>query len=179
MDLTRTGGTDDLSFSIFPATPGGVWSRDQALATATPYSDEEYDAMTFTAPEAGWYPLVVYRKGYDGSYPIYSLRVGPSATLQVDPGPLPLDFVLASANPARGLSRFAYSLPTAAALRITIHDALGRRVRALVDRADGAGWHDAGWDLRDDAGASVGPGLYWATFDALGRSITRRLTVLR
>ncbi len=179
IDLTRIGGTDDLTFSIFPPTVDAVWTRSQAIANASPYLGQEYDVLTFTASETGWHPLVVYRAGYDGSVANYVLRVGSNATLGVDGSGGPLFVAPPSPNPAARTTRFLYGLPAMGAVRITIHDAQGRRVRTLRDGTESAGRHDVAWDLRDDGGTLVGPGLYWATFEGMGRTLTKRLTVLR
>jgi hypothetical protein len=64
-------------------------------------------------------------------------------------------------------------------VRIAIHDAAGRRVRMLVDAPRAAGVGEARWDLTDDAGRSVAPGIYWARLESAGLARTTRIAVVR
>jgi hypothetical protein len=104
----------------------------------------------------------------------------PSGSLAVE-GTLPTALALAAPapNPARSLTTLAFALPRAARVRLALHDASGRLVRTLVDGAREAGAHTAAWDLRDEAGRAVGAGLYFATLEADGRRLTRRVMTLR
>jgi subtilisin family serine protease len=83
---------------------------------------------------------------------------------------LPFRLMPPSPNPARGNIDFAYWIParaaagSGAAIRLVLHDVRGRRIATLVDVAD----HEAGaghvtWNGRGDDGATVRPGVYWAT----------------
>jgi flagellar hook capping protein FlgD len=79
--------------------------------------------------------------------------------------PLPTPGVLrlhASPNPCRSLMKLRIETDTAGLQELTVCDLLGRVVRRL-----GSGWFDAGrreghWDGRDDSGARVAPGIYYA-----------------
>jgi len=94
---------------------------------------------------------------------------GPAARLLAPPFP----------NPARtGTSlRFALAQPGQVSLRI--HDAQGRLVRTLVRGPSAAGEHSADWDLRDDAGQLVAPGLYFCEWRDGPRRAVQRLAVVR
>ena len=78
----------------------------------------------------------------------------------------------ATPNPFRGATTLAYELAKGGPVTICVHDIGGRRVRTLASgewRA--AGWHDAIWDGRDDAGRGAPAGIYFqvvATGDARG-----------
>ena len=52
-------------------------------------------------------------------------------------------------------------------------------MRTLVDETRAAGPGEASWDLADDTGRAVGPGIYWARFEAAGRVRTARIAVVR
>lgn len=80
-------------------------------------------------------------------------------------------------NPARGAVRFAATLPAAAGARLELFDAAGRRVRTLADGTFAAGAHAWSWDLRDEGGARVAPGVYAARLAVAGASRTRRVVV--
>jgi hypothetical protein len=71
------------------------------------------------------------------------------------------DIRLASANPALTDARFAIASAQAAHCRLAVFDPAGRRVRVVADAMVAAGTHTFRWDLRDEAGARVRPGLYF------------------
>ncbi len=83
----------------------------------------------------------------------------------------------ASPNPMRGSTRLNFNLPTASALRLSIHDVSGRKVAELFDGRREVGDHHLDWDGRDAAGRVLVPGVYFARlFD--GRSVTSSKLVL-
>jgi hypothetical protein len=87
------------------------------------------------------------------------------ATTEV-PAPTPPRVALA-AHPsvfARS-TRFAFTLPAAGHARLALHDLSGRRIRTLVDAPLAEGSHALEWDGRDDAGARVPAGVYWARLE--------------
>jgi hypothetical protein len=97
----------------------------------------------------------------------------------VQPGAGPsLEFAAPTPNPARGATRFAFSLPRAGNVRLEILDVSGRRVRTLAARAMGAGRYAHGWDLRDDGGRPVAPGVYLAHLVTPDGARTRRVVLL-
>ncbi|HLA62818.1 MAG TPA: T9SS type A sorting domain-containing protein, partial [Rhodothermales bacterium] len=80
----------------------------------------------------------------------------------------------ASPNPARGATTLAFVLPEAGPVTVSVFDALGRRVAALVDGPLGAGAHT----LRLDT-AALPAGVYVARVTAGTQAATHRLTVVR
>jgi len=81
-------------------------------------------------------------------------------------------------NPASGATRFTVTLPAAGELRLEVFDAGGRRVRTLAAGPLGAGTHAFTWDLHDDAGRRVPPGLYLARGEAGGGATSRRVVAV-
>jgi hypothetical protein len=76
---------------------------------------------------------------------------------------------VASPNPGRGFTSFAFSLPVAGRVRLRIHDAAGRLVTTLVDGEVVAGQHSVPWSME------ARPGIYFAQLEAPGgvRRVTR------
>ena len=72
-----------------------------------------------------------------------------------------------------------FALQHQARVRLGIYDVGGRRVRELASGAQAAGEHALAWDLRDEAGRSVGAGLYFARLEAEGQVLTQKLATLR
>ena len=83
-------------------------------------------------------------------------------------------------NPFRASTTLAFSLPTAATVRLAVYDAAGRLVRRLLEHeALGAGAHERVWDGRDEAGHVAAPGIYAYRLEADGRTATRKMLLLR
>ncbi len=101
------------------------------------------------------------------------LDVAPVATTDVA-------FAAPWPSPARGLVRFAFTLPRAASVSLSQHDVHGRRVRELsAARALAAGPHELTWDTADRGNEPLGTGVYFARLTVDGISHVRRITVLR
>ncbi len=76
-----------------------------------------------------------------------------------DGGPAVLALARPMPNPARGLATLQFSLPEAGEARLELVDVTGRRVWMRHDTL-AAGAHAWSWNGRDDAGRTLGPGLY-------------------
>ena len=81
-------------------------------------------------------------------------------------------------NPFRALTRLEFSLPEAATVCVSVHDAAGRRLRTLADGARfEAGPHAVDWDGRGDDRRACAPGRYFIRVQAGGR--TERASVVK
>ncbi|MBI5711146.1 MAG: hypothetical protein HZC42_12735, partial [Candidatus Eisenbacteria bacterium] len=105
----------------------------------------------------------------------------PGGTVGVDDAALAIQisFARPAPNPARDEVAFRFALPREARVELAIFDAAGRRVRTLVAGVRAGGEHAPRWDLSDEAGRSVGAGLYFARLEAEGQRLVRRLAVTR
>jgi len=70
-------------------------------------------------------------------------------------------------------------MPHSDAVKLTIHDTLGRRVRTLVSGTHVAGRHQVHWDGRDGGGGSVSSGVYFIRLATSESSLARRIILLR
>lgn len=84
-----------------------------------------------------------------------------------------------SPNPFREQTSLQYSLPHTSRVQLVIYDALGRRVKTLVDASQDAGAHTLVWDGCDDAGKQLSSGLYFLKFEAGEFSHKARVVILR
>ena len=83
-------------------------------------------------------------------------------------------------NPFNPATVIPYSLAVPAEVTLTIHDAAGRLVRAVVTaEARSAGRHSASWRGLDDRGRAVPSGVYTVRLEADGRVESRPLTLVR
>ena len=97
-----------------------------------------------------------------------------------------LGFRLAGGNPialsgtggTSAATTFELVMPAAGSARVELHDVRGRRVRTLLDETLPAGVSTARWDGRDEAGAPVPGGLYFARATTAFGSGTARVLAL-
>lgn len=82
-------------------------------------------------------------------------------------------------NPSAGPSRWSFYLPRAGRARLTICNAQGRLVRVVAEGQRPAGWHEAEWEGRDQAGREAASGLYFARLETADGVITRKIVVAR
>ncbi|MEZ5065044.1 MAG: FlgD immunoglobulin-like domain containing protein [bacterium] len=82
-------------------------------------------------------------------------------------------------NPFRWVTNIAYSIPAAQSVRVTMHDVAGRRLAVLDQGARTAGRHFLTWDGRDEHGAAVGSGVYFARLEARGEVLTTKVVLAR
>jgi hypothetical protein len=80
-------------------------------------------------------------------------------------------------NPARPAAVLRFRLETAGPAHVALYDVAGRRVRALLDAELPPGRHEVAFDGRNDAGAPVATGLYFARIATRGGTETLRLLV--
>ena len=106
--------------------------------------------------------------------------LGPSQTTDAPAdAPRALAFAPPSPDPARAAVQLAFTLPRATLVSLDVLDAAGRRVRTLFAGTLAAGDHAVIWNGRDQAGAALRGGVYFATLSAEGRRLVRRITLLR
>jgi glutamine cyclotransferase len=84
-------------------------------------------------------------------------------------------------NPFARTTGFVYTIPSGSvsSVRLTVHDATGRLVRTLVDRAQGPGTYNVAWDGTGRGGRPVASGVYFYRLQWNGKSETRHAVLLR
>jgi hypothetical protein len=113
--------------------------------------------------------------------------VAGSALVTVEPPPDGIDatlpkalaFGLPAPNPAREAARFMVDLPREARIDLRVMDVQGRQVRIVESGSREAGFHAVAWDGRDEAGARVLAGVYYARLAVEGVVIGTRRIVMR
>jgi hypothetical protein len=68
-----------------------------------------------------------------------------------------------------------YDLPAGAAVRLSVHDVLGRRVRVLFDGFRDAGSHSARWDGTGVGGVPAARGIYFVRLESCGEALVQRV----
>ena len=82
-------------------------------------------------------------------------------------------------NPSARHTTIAFDMPSERAVRLLVHDAVGRLVRTLVDGPVPAGRHRITWDGADDAGHQAATGIYFVRFEAGTASARNKIVLIR
>jgi len=82
-------------------------------------------------------------------------------------------------NPVRGEASIAFAVPRTGEARLRIFDVRGRCVRTLLDGPVGAGAGLVGWQGADDRGRPLADGVYFYRLEHAGRTLTRKLLLVR
>ena len=78
-------------------------------------------------------------------------------------------------NPFRSETRLAFSTAAAGAVRLSVYDVRGRRVRALIDAHRPAGDHSWFWDGTNDRGQRVAAGIYLIRLESGGAVTAKKV----
>jgi probable HAF family extracellular repeat protein len=154
-----------------------LWSNDQMvdLNTLVPPGGDLLLTAAYDIDDNG----VIVGVGTRANGETRAFQLTPSGTTGVPgPGTPAVTFAGATPNPARGSSRFDFSLAQAGRASLVLLDVSGRIVRTLADGEFGAGPQAVGWDGRDESGARVAPGIYHARLVTAQGALTRRFAVV-
>lgn len=110
----------------------------------------------------------------------YSFDLETSGATAVEHPPLytrTLDLDQNRPNPFDAETRITYRLGEGSPVQLSVFDATGRQVRALIRASQPAGEYAVRWDGRDDSGRPVSPGVYFYRLAAGGRAEVRKMIV--
>ncbi len=82
-------------------------------------------------------------------------------------------------NPFNPATTVAYEVPRRGPATVRIYDVRGQLVRTLVDEAHEAGRYTAVWNGRNDDGAAIASGVYFAEVRSGGESVVRKLALVK
>ena len=156
-----------------------LWSKDQMV-----------ELNTLLPPGTGWQLTsawdiddngAIVGEGVrpDGTPGAFLLTPVPPAGVSTGGEGPALRFAGAVPNPVRDGSQFAFDLPRAGRAILVLHDLSGRAVRELASGWFGAGHQSVAWDGRDDEGALLAPGAYYARLVTDQGVMARRFVILR
>jgi hypothetical protein len=100
----------------------------------------------------------------------------PTDVPEVDPARLRL---AVRPNPISTRAEITFALPASGPARLTVFDALGRKVVTLLDGSLGAGPHRMAWDGRGADGAGMPAGVYLVRLQQGTVVETRKTTLIR
>jgi hypothetical protein len=83
-------------------------------------------------------------------------------------------------NPMNRIATVSFGIPRpGSAVTVKIYDVTGRAVRTLVDGQRPPGYYSEVWDLSNDGGLKVAPGIYFCRMEAGTFKDTKKVIVLR
>lgn len=82
-------------------------------------------------------------------------------------------------NPFNPETTIGFGLPEAGHVRLEIYNVLGQRIRTLVDDNRPAGQHEVVWHGDSQDGHPVGSGIYLYRITTGGKTVTRRMVLMK
>jgi FlgD Ig-like domain len=82
-------------------------------------------------------------------------------------------------NPFNPSTTISFTLPSREQVTVSVYDANGRLVRTLLNESRDFGTHSVTWDGRDDAGSTVGSGVYFYRLTAGKYSESKKMVMLK
>jgi hypothetical protein len=82
-------------------------------------------------------------------------------------------------NPFNPTTEISFNLERAGMVSLRVYDTSGRLARNLVEGVRLAGEQEVVWDGTDDRGDSLPSGMYFYTLQAGGKTITRKMVLLK
>lgn len=181
---TKVTGTDvtDRTESHWSTTPTNLYDYLH-LTSASPEYGHQASEMLNIGGAYFWAgfdgaDIRFRRVGWDANQ-FWLTNVGQIVGVEGQASPKVLRLALAGLSPSRGATRFRIDVPARMSTSLMIYDVMGRRIRSLVDREMAPGATEVTWDGRDQGGAAVGTGMYFARMVAAGTSRLVRVPLVR
>lgn len=122
----------------------------------------------------------IYVSDWDNGLFIFSVEGHTASAVSSTVAPAGVTLAQNHPNPFNPTTTISYALARRGRVSLAIYDARGRHVRTLVDDVvSAAGAHDALWDGSDNNGVTVASGVYFYRLRVDGRSLTKRMVLLK
>jgi hypothetical protein len=95
------------------------------------------------------------------------------------PEPVQLTLLQNYPNPFNPTTTISYSLPEAARIRLDIYNLKGQLLTTIVNADQEAGKHSETWNGTDTKGQSVASGVYLYRLCSPGKSLTKRMLLMK
>ncbi len=177
------------SFDGSPFTPTGfVWTEATGVIDVNEYLanngvlvDPNFTIQSLTKVTPDGSKIFGYGQMLTPPYDTRAFRITRPATVAVEEsaGPARLSLATPRPNPSSSTTRLEFTLETPSRVDVSVFDAAGRRVAALLSDEVAAGPHSVTWDGRMADGRTAAPGLYFARVSTPVGMASRRLVRAR
>jgi len=82
-------------------------------------------------------------------------------------------------NPFNPETRIVYEMPKHGRVELTVYNAIGQKVRTLINKRQVAGYHTEVWDGRDERGVPVPSGVYFYKVKMADYTKTLKMALMR
>ena len=176
LNSLETDGDSQFSLSYAMGAPFELIGTNTGVASGS-MSSLPWTNLAATT-EYEWYATASDAIGTTAG-PHWRFTTGSGTTGVDDVLPGRLAFEPNRPNPFVSGTMFAYALPAAGNVRLSIYDVHGRRVATPVDGLQSPGRHTLRWEGRDAAGAALSPGAYFARIEFAGHSEVRKIVLMK
>jgi hypothetical protein len=152
----------DLRYAMAPITAAnfGLATKVVGLAAPGPVGTAESFQVS-GLPDGVTYYFAIKTADEVGNWSgLSNIVQRPAATTGVPGLDLQFAFSAPAPNPAREQTRWSWSMPQGGHVQVDVFDAAGRHVRVVSSEEHPAGRGESHWDIRDDSGNKVAPGVY-------------------
>ena len=108
--------------------------------------------------------------------PFYLDQSGAGVSWVATPGGMTLSVLF---DPLSPTAEFQFTLSRSGPVSLSVYDLHGRRLAVLVEGRFGVGKSEVVWDRTNDAGNTIGPGVYFARLTAGDFYATRKMVLLK
>lgn len=170
------GSTTQSAFALLKNSGGGSFGAPSLFSMNDPVTSLVVDDFN------GDGLLDVITAGSDGSVNSISVRLGTRTIITaVDVPPVSAGYTLEQnrPNPFNPVTKIRFAIARAEPVRLRVYDARGRLVSTLLDGSMPAGTHEVSWAGRNQAGQPAASGVYFYKLESGGRSMSRRMVLLK
>jgi hypothetical protein len=164
--------SNNYCFEIFRRSEANTVQVGSLSGHGTSTTTRHYSFIDKNVP-VGCFSYQLVQIDFDGTQHRSSsvqIEIKPPSTLHVRP---------AWPNPFNSNTTIYCELPEASQLSILIYNAVGQKVKTLIDQKMQSGEHRILWDGTDDLHKSVASGLYFMVLKTSDQTISQKIMVLR
>ncbi len=114
----------------------------------------------------------------DADFTIIGCHAGVDESADAD-GPGAVAIGVTGGMPGGSVAAIEFALPTAGRMRIDCYDVAGRRVARIAGGVSEKGYHHIDWDLTNEAGGRLQPGVYFLRLESPAGGATTKVVVTR
>jgi hypothetical protein len=190
LSLENSSAPQIDSVSTLPFEVAYAYLNDTLLFTTGPTT-----TAVWSIPQLSWPPILLGSNNHSGTVvagdnqrlfltngkAIYAYDLRGSTGIDEPSEDIPESFALLGnyPNPFNPSTTIDYSVPVAGHVQLVIYNALGQRVRVLIDRWEASGNHRILWDGRDEEGHQMASGTYFSRLTLSDGSRTGKMLLIR